>query len=407
MIDKTSNVQSNQAESKASLIGTDPGDTGPRPQPSKGSGSARNLRHGGETADFARETGKDAQDILDFSSNINPLGVSPKIKKVYEESFNCISEYPDSYAREFCRAAARHLSVEAGNVLAGNGAVSLIDLTIRSLRPKRALLVEPCFNEYRRLLHLVGAQVRQLLLKEEDSFRFSYEDIIQRLDGMDMVVLGYPNNPTGTALKRQEMVALVRETKRRGTFLLVDEAFIDWDPGRSIYQEIKHSSSLAVIRSLTKFFALAGIRSGFVLAAPKVIAGMRSVQEPWSCNALAQKLSIAALEDKGFQERSLQWFQEESKHFYQRLSQCPKIKAFPSLANFFLLKLNDSENRDRFSNFIRSQGIYLREMDDIGGLNNRYFRVALKSRRQNLFLIEKLKEALAGQHSPAMTYREG
>jgi len=361
---------------------------------SKQIATVKNLKHGGEIGRFAREIGKDKGSILDFSSNINPLGISPKVKKVYEESFNCISEYPDSYSREFCQEVAQCLSVLANNVIAGNGAISLIDLAIRSIRPKRALVIEPCFNEYRRLLYLYGADVRQIFLKEKQDFKFSYEDIIKRLDGIDMVVLGYPNNPTGTALKRQEMISLIQETKRREIFLLVDEAFIDWNPELSIYQEVKRSSSLAVIRSLTKFFGLAGIRSGFALAAPEVIVRMRSVQEPWSCNALAQRLSVAALQDVEFQKRCLQWFKEESKDFYEILSQFPEIKVFPSLANFFLVKLNDRENRGRFWSFIKSQGIYMRDLNDIEGLDNRYFRIALKDRWQNLFLIDKLKEAL-------------
>lgn len=356
--------------------------------------TVKNLKHGGDIDGFAREMGKDRKSIFDFSSNINPLGISPKVKKVYEESFNCISEYPDSYAREFCQEVAQRLSVFSDNAIAGNGAISLIDLAIRSIRPKRALVIEPCFNEYRRLLYLYGADVRQIFLKEEQNFKFSCEDMIKRLDGIDMIILGYPNNPTGTALKLQEMISLIQETKRRKIFLLVDEAFIDWNPELSIYQEIKRSSSLAVIRSLTKFFGLAGIRSGFALAAPEVIARMRSVQEPWSCNTLAQRLSIAALQDVEFQKRSLQWFKEESSEFYRLLSQLPEIKVFPSLVNFFLVKLNDKEVRERFWSYIKSQGIYIREMNDIEGLNNSYFRVALKDQRQNLFLIEKFKEAL-------------
>lgn len=361
---------------------------------SKQIANVKNLKHGGEIDGFAREIGKDRKSIFDFSSNINPLGISPKVKKVYEESFSCISEYPDSYAQEFCQEVAQRLSVSADNVIAGNGAISLIDLTIRSVRPRKALVIEPCFNEYRRLLELYGAQVQPVFLKEERGFNFPYEDIIKRLEGIDMVILGHPNNPTGTALKRQEMISLIQETKRRGIFLLVDEAFVDWNPELSIYQEIKRSSSLAVIRSLTKFFGLAGIRSGFALAAPEVIAKMRSIQEPWSCNALAQRLSIAALQDLEFQQRSLGWFKEESNEFYRRLSQFSEIKVFPSSANFFLVKLNDMENRERFWNFIKSQGIYMREMNDIEGLNNCYFRIALKDQRQNVFLIKKFKEAL-------------
>jgi len=209
-----------------------------------------------------------------------------------------------------------------------------------------------------------------------------------------MVILGYPNNPTGTALKRQEMVNLVEETSKRGIFLVIDEAFIDWEASRSIYQEISRSSSLIVIRSLTKFYGLAGIRAGFALAAPKVIDRLRQIEEPWSCNALAQRLSIAGLQDVLFQDKSRAWFKEESGYLYHLLSQIPEIKVFPSVANFFLIKLLDKEHEKIFLNAIKSKGIYLREMDGINGLTKGYFRIALKSRRENLILIAALKEAL-------------
>ena len=352
------------------------------------------LKHGGDIYRFAQEIGKDKDSILDFSSNINPLGIAPAIEKVYKESLSCISQYPDHYARELCREVAAHFLIGPNNVIAGNGAISLIDLVIRTMRPKRALLIEPCFNEYRRLLFLYGAQVRQTFLKEDEDFNFSYERIINGLDGIDMVILGYPNNPTGTALKRQEMVSLIKEINRRGTILLVDEAFIDWNPQLSVYQEIQQNASLIVIRSLTKFFGLAGIRAGFALAAPDVIARLRATQEPWSCNALAQRLSVAALQAVEFQHQSLAWFKEESRNMYQLLSSLPEIQVFPSLANFFLVKLNDKENGQTFIDFIKSKGIYLREMDDMVGLNNRFLRIALKDRQQNLILIEKIKEAL-------------
>ena len=352
------------------------------------------FNHGGDITSFMKKIGKSEEDILDFSSNINPLPISPALTKVYQDAMTCISRYPDSYAREFCREIGIRFGVDSDRVIAGNGAISLIDLVLRAYRPQQALLVQPCFNEYQRLLHLYGAQVREIFLREEEEFRFSYEDILDHLEGIDMLILGYPNNPTGTALDRQEVIALIQETKRRGVFLLIDEAFIDWNPQLSIDQEIKQNPSLVVVRSLTKFFGLAGIRSGFALADPRIIEKMRSVQEPWSCNGLAQRLSVAALREVEFQQRTLSWFREESKFLGKRLSLIPGIKVFPSLANFFLAKLMNPDEEEVFWTHLESQGIYLREMSDFPGLSRQYFRMALKTREENLILIDRLQEIL-------------
>ena len=352
------------------------------------------FNHGGDITGFLKKIGKSEEDILDFSSNITPLPVSPVLTKVYQDAIACLGRYPDSYAREFCREIGIRFGVDHDCVIAGNGAISLIDLVLRAYRPQQALLIQPCFNEYQRLLHLYGAQVREIFLKEEEDFQFSYKEILDHLKGIDMLILGYPNNPTGTALDRQEMVALIQETKRRGVFLLVDEAFIDWNPQLSIDQEIQRNSSLVVVRSLTKFFGLAGIRSGFAFADQRIIEKMRSVQEPWSCNGLAQRLSVAALREVEFQQRTLFWFTEESKFLEKRLSFIPGIKIFPSLANFFLAKLMNPDQEEIFWTHMESCGIYLREMGDFCGLSNRYFRMALKTREENLILIDRLQEAL-------------
>lgn len=352
------------------------------------------LKHGGDMDGFAVETGILKDRILDFSSNVNPLGVSPDVAKVYQESLKYLSQYPDTLAREFCNEVAARFSLAPDHVIAGNGAMALLDVAIRALKPRRALLIEPCFNEYRRLLALSGAQIESLLLKDEDHFNFPCDAILEKIDGIDLVVIGHPNNPTGTALRREEMLSLIKATERRGIALLLDEAFVDWNPGLSVHQEVGRSSYLIVIRSLTKFFGLAGVRAGFALAAPQMISRMRFLQESWSCNILAQRLSVAALRDEEFQNKSLAWFKEESEYLYQRLSRLPEIRVFPSLANFFLVRLNDKDRDDAFWRFMKSRGVYLRAMDDMAGLNNGYFRAALKTRRENLIFVEKLKEAL-------------
>lgn len=362
------------------------------------------LKHGGDIKSFAEKSGKPEQEICDFSSNVNPLGISSSMAQVYRDALPEISRYPDSYARELCHEISRHFLVFPENVIVGNGAVSLIELSIRLLKPQRALLVEPCFTEYRRMLQIHGVEVFSILLREHDDFRFSLSEIVSSLDHVDLMVVSHPNNPTGTALSRVELLSLIREAERRNVFLLIDQAFVDWCPDLSISNEVKDSARFIVFQSMTKFYGLAGLRSGFALGAREAIEKMRSLQEPWSCNVLAQRLSIAALQDERYRRKTLDWFRSESQWFHEELSKTPGVKIFPSLTNFYLAKLFEVGMEKQFWKTMTDHGIYLREGRDFTGLNERFFRVALRLRKENEWFLQNLRVALGRRGGPIPPY---
>ncbi len=350
--------------------------------------------HGGDIAGFATSIGKSVNQIIDFSSNINPLGPPPSLKQVYQSSFSLVTKYPDLYCRELHQTIAKHLGLSTNNILAGNGAIALIELAIRALQPKNVLLAEPCFTEYKRLAQLHNANVHSIYLREEDKFEFSLKQITDQLANMNLVILGSPNNPTGTALNQKELLSLIQIVEQRDSFLLIDEAFIDWHPNNSVVNRVQPNSSFAVIRSLTKYFALAGIRIGYAVGTESFIEHMQQLQETWSCNAVAQALGVAALNDIAFQESSRQWFQEESVRFKQDLESIPAIQIFPGLVNYILIKIQEKYVND-FWNTMKEEGIYLRTTQDFNGLDHRYFRVAIRTRKENQFLVEKFKECFA------------
>jgi len=350
--------------------------------------------HGGDIAGFAASIGKLENQIMDYSSNINPLGPPASLEKVYQNSFPLITKYPDLYCRELHQTIAQHLSLNTNNILAGNGAIALIELAIRTLQPKNVLIVEPCFNEYKRLAQLHNAKVHSVYLKKENQFQFSLEEITSKLDNIDLVILGSPNNPTGTALNRQDLLTLIHEVEKHNSFLLIDEAFIDWHPENSVVDMIQPNSCFTVIRSLTKYFALAGIRIGYAVGTEYFIEQMQQSQESWSCNVLAQTLGITVLNDIAFQENSRQWFQEESVRCRQDLESIPVIQTFPSLANYILIKVQEDLIHG-FCNAMKKAGIYLRTTQDFNGLNHSYFRIAIQTTQENQFLVKKFKECFA------------
>jgi threonine-phosphate decarboxylase len=353
--------------------------------------SLRNLPvHGGNVAGFAQKSGLPAEAVIDFSSNINPLGLPLSVKRAYDEAGGQLTVYPDPSTEALRQIIAREHCLDPAQIIAGNGSIAMIALAIRGWKPRKALLVEPCFNEYRRLLQLNDGTVISIRLREEDHFRLPFAAMRRQLKEVDMVILGHPNNPTGTALFPEEMQELMEAADRQGVCLVLDEAFADWCPEYSMVQHLNPHGSTVIIRSLTKFYALAGIRIGYACASRDMIARMRYHQETWSCNGVAQKLAVAALSDREFQEGALAWFRRESAFMREELNRVPSVKVFPSLANFFLCKIQDKAKLEFFWTTMQERGLYLRAGDDFVGLGPEFFRLALRDQGDNKIFLQTL-----------------
>ncbi len=346
--------------------------------------------HGGDLAAFAGMYGKKQSEILDFSSNVNPLGLPESVREACRRAAEELERYPAPYSEPLCGFLADRFSLKPEQVMAGNGSFGALQAAFQVLEPKHVLLLEPCFSEYRRLAENTGAHVRTLRLSAGDSFAFSAEKILKILKGADLLVLGHPNNPTGTALERNGLLELIREARRKKVFVILDEAFADWTPGISVASEAGKPGFL-VVRSLTKFFALAGIRAGYALGPAKLIAAMQNAQGPWACNHIAQQMSLAALRDTEFQEKTRRWFQVESRRFYSELAGFGFLKVYPSLANFFLIK----SEFPGLPEYLGKQGIYARPSTGFRGLNASFFRLALKTREENQALVRALEKVPA------------
>lgn len=363
------------------------------------------LKHGGERRLFSEKFEIPEREILDFSSNINPLGPPDSVREMFESLAEELQVYPDPDALEFRREVARHFPIFSENVIAGNGAAELLDLILRFLHPKRALLIEPTFLEYRRLLNLQGAQIRSISLREKDSFHFSPAEVQNALSGVDVAILAHPNNPTGTRLSKEALQHLLGEAKRRNIFMVLDEAFIDWTPELSMAKEVRDDSFFFTIHSLTKFFALPGIRIGYGLGSRKLIEKLAAVQVPWSCNRLAQRLGTVALRDEKFAKDSREWLVAERDWLEACLREIPWLKVYPSAANFLLIRYAPMPEGRSLVQEVGKQGIYLRDLSEFPGLGPTYFRIAVRGREENIRLIEALKSQEPSENDQASLTR--
>ncbi|MEF3302780.1 threonine-phosphate decarboxylase CobD, partial [Paenibacillus sp. GYB003] len=351
--------------------------------------------HGGDLTTAEAVFGKPSDRFLDFSSNMNPLGPPDIVGKLLAEKWRELARYPDPAVRGLRRTIAARYRIPEESVLVGNGAAELIDLTVRALKPRRVGLARPSFSEYEEAALKIGASVVDIPLTEADGFALREQPVREAAAACDLLVLGHPNNPTGRLADPDMLKRLARDRVP----LVVDEAFVDFAPDErsaSLIRLAAESERLFVIRSMTKFFAIPGIRLGFMVAHPDAIRMLAGLQVPWSVNAIAQWIGEAVFEDGDFAERTHRWLAEERPWLADRL-QALGLRVYPSDVNFLLASLPD-----RFGFGVKElqrrmgeKGVLIRDASLFAGLGPAYVRVAVRLREENAVLIERLGEALA------------
>jgi threonine-phosphate decarboxylase len=350
--------------------------------------------HGGDVDAWARSAGIEAGEILDFSASINPLGPPPSARKVFIKSYGEISRYPASYGEKLKEALAEHHGMSAAEVLVGNGSTQLIYLLCAALRPRKALIVGPAFSEYANALALAGADIRQLTFGTDDGFQFSTQRVTAAWDkDCDIVFLPTPNSVTGQLISRIEIEKIAAAALTRKCFIVVDEAFIDFVEKESVKALVRQNSYLIVLRSLTKYYALPGLRLGYLLGEARRVAQLAARQEPWSVNAPALNVALACLKDESFTAKTVRWLERERKFLFERLEGLEGFHPFASKTNFLLVKIErHAGDAVRLRSFLLRRKILIRACDSFAGLGNDYFRIAVRGRRDNRCLLRALEE---------------
>ena len=348
--------------------------------------------HGGNVTEISRKYSIKKNNIVDFSSNINPLGFPANVKVLLRKEVNEIICYPDSNSTELKEEIARRLGIDEKNILVGNGSTELIYLISRFLRPKCALIPVPTFSEYGKSLTSVGCELRYLPLKEREHFRFNIDEIISLLPKVDILYLCNPNNPTGVLLKKREATSLIANAEKGGVLVVVDEAFMDFTDNESVADEIRKRKNLIVIKSLTKFFGIPGLRLGYLVANSKLVDKMNDCKEPWAVNILAQKAGIACFKNEQFVLKTRKFIDGERKYLMSKLSKLKGLKPYNSSTNYLLIKIIKSGlSSGKLYEMMAKQGLLIRDCRSFIGLGNKFIRVAVKKRKQNNLLIERLK----------------
>jgi threonine-phosphate decarboxylase len=329
--------------------------------------------------------------IMDFSTNINPLGASPKVMRIIRENLHLISSYPDPESREFKRAVSEYLKVDEECITAGNGANELVHLFADAFVKKggNVVIPMPTFYEYEFACDKNSANITYVDLANLEFDSNSVLDAIGR--DTRVVFICNPNNPTGVLADRDAVEDVIEKAYRNNAIVLLDECFMEFvdEPEKNSFSNmVKEYENLVVLRTLTKAFGLAGLRAGYCVASRKISHMLNKVKVPWSVNALAQKAAAAALQDREHLNKTRMLVKREREYLQSNIK---KFTPCRSDANFFLLKLNGIDSISLKEKLLK-KNILVRDCSTFTGMGTDYVRISAQRRKENLMLIRALKE---------------
>ncbi|HEX9778988.1 MAG TPA: threonine-phosphate decarboxylase CobD [Geopsychrobacteraceae bacterium] len=350
--------------------------------------------HGGGVDRAADELGVARERIVDFSASINPFGPPDTVRQALLDALERVADYPEIDAQSLRRALARWQNLPEENLLPGSGSTELIYLLPRVLRPRRALIIEPAFSEYAPALQQAGCRIDRLTLQAATDFRFEPRQVLEALHAdTELVLLANPGNPTGVAVDPLQLRKLAAALGR--CRLLIDEAFVDFSVEHSLLAAVTEYPNLFVLRSLTKFYAIPGLRVGYLAGPSRELARLAAERQPWTLSNLAIAAAKACLDDSRYRQRTLEAIPRLREQLVQGLERL-SVKVFPSHANYLLLRVpRDWPGAATLCARLREQGLLLRNCADFASLDDRYLRVAVRGAEENRRLLAALAEAAA------------
>jgi len=362
----------------------------------------RFVSHGGDIWGFARKYNIPLEEVLEFSGPINHFGPSPKAVESVRNNAKLIRFYPDPNPVELREGIAEYVGckeIDADNIILGNGSIELIYMITEIFPDKfKAIIPVPSFTEYEKAALRVGGETIYVQLPPD----FSLEnEKIKKAFTPDTKILSIcnPHSPSGKLYGKNELLDLIEFCQKKDAIFSIDENYIEFtdkEQTASMVPYINKYENLFVIRSVTKFFGMPGIRFGYGIAAKSLIEKLQTVRQPWSINGLAGQATIAAFKDTEFIKNTKQTIARERVQFAKLLSEIPGLHVFPSETNFLLVKItNKKMTSTKLKEEIAKEGMLIRDCCTFVGLDDTYFRVTVRSDKDNAILVEAIKQKLS------------
>ncbi|MEG1002893.1 MAG: threonine-phosphate decarboxylase CobD [Clostridium sp.] len=351
------------------------------------------LGHGGNIEEIARTYNIKEDEIIDFSANINPVGISNKVREAMIKAIDKVERYPDITYYDLKNEISKFENISFENILVSNGAAEAIFNISRGLKPKKALIMAPTFCEYEDSLRSIDCEVSYYNLNKEFTLD---DDLLNSLNSnIDIMFICNPNNPTGILTSKEYIKKVLNISILNNITVVIDESFLDFVEDKNKYSVIElvnEYKNLIVVKSLTKVFAFPGIRIGYSLTSNNdYIEKINKVSVPWSINIVATLGAISAMKDKDYISKTIKYVKEEKDFLYKEIVKFEDLTVYRGSVNFILFKVNKDID---LKNELLKYGILIRSCSNYNGLDCNYYRVAVRRREENIKLIDSLNKVL-------------
>jgi threonine-phosphate decarboxylase len=360
----------------------------------------RFVSHGGDIWGFSRKYNIPLEDVLEFSGPINFLGPPPNAIEAVKQNAKLIRYYPDPNPIEFKEEIAKYVGhgVDEENLLLGNGSIELIYM-ITEILPKgfKALIPIPSFSEYEKAALRVGGE--PVFVQLPENFELETDKIKKAVtDDTKILCICNPHSPSGTLYSKEILLDLVKFCNKKDIIFSVDENYIEFADkslDNTLAGMVKDYENLFVIRSITKFYGMAGIRFGYAVAAGNLIDKLQTTRLPWSINGLACQVTMAAINDLQFIQNTKETIAKNREALAKALSEIEGLNVYPSVTNFLLVKITNSKITSTIlKELLAQERILIRDCCTFMGLDDHYFRVTVRSAKDNQKLTETIKKIL-------------
>lgn len=357
---------------------------------------AKEHFHGSDLEKIEQIYGIKKEDIVSFSANVNPLGVSPRLRETLAEHIDAITTYPDREYTSLRKCMAEYAGTVPEHIIVGNGSTELISLLIQIRHPKRAMILGPTYSEYEREITLEGGTTLYYPLREEDDFRLDVSDFSSHLnEQIDLLVLCNPNNPTSSCITNQQMRQILDVCKQYDIFVMVDETYVEFAPEVEKITSIPlthYYNNILILRGTSKFFAAPGLRLGYAITGNQdLIQTINTRKNPWMINSLAAIAGEIMFRDSNYIRQTKELISSERARLYELFDKHPAFQAYPPSGNFMLLRIlrDDLTSQDLFDAAIR-QNMMIRDCSTFPFLDDHYIRFCFMNPEDNTRLAQCL-----------------
>ena len=346
-------------------------------------------KHGGDWNSHFEQFGEMP---LDFSANLSPLGMPQAVREAAVHALEHAEHYPDPYCRSLRAAITTQLGIPVSHCLCGNGAADLLFRMALAVKPQTALLAVPTFSEYEAALKTVNCSIRYYHLSEAEEFALTDRFLGAVTPDIDLVILCSPNNPTGLTVSPALMQKIILRCEENGALLAVDSCFQDFldnPEAHSLVSELAEHPNVVVIKAFTKLYAMPGLRLGYALSSnTTLLERMRDMGQPWPVSCLAQEAGIAAVSETAYVQSVRSLIQVQRRRMIGELRTLG-LRVIPGEANFLLF-----QGKPGLKQALQKEGILILCCADYIGLDETWYRIAIRTESENTRLLAALKKVI-------------